>query len=49
MDCRRKDERPEVGFDGRWELPVRELRLLCLLRWEVLGREELRDVDMLGG
>jgi len=48
MGCRRNEERRDVGLEARRVLGVREVRLLGE-RWEVVGREELRDVDMLGG
>jgi len=57
MGCRRNEERRDVGLEGRRVLGARELRLLGarelrLLggeRWEVVGREELRDGDMVSG
>ncbi len=48
MGWMRKEERRDVGLDVRRVLGAREVRLLGE-RWEVVGREELREVDMLGG
>lgn len=45
---RRKEERRDAGVEARRVLGARELRLLGERR-EVVGREELRDVDMVGG
>jgi hypothetical protein len=49
MGCRRNEERRDVGLEGRRVLGARELRLLGGVGWEVVGWEELRGGDMVGG